>query len=100
MDNKNFEEGYVTFKTTTKDGKEVEMAVVDEFDYEKEHYVVASLINEDDTIDDENRYIYKSIVKGDEFSVEKIKREFDYKKIAQAYLSIDEGDSESLPEKN
>ncbi|MBQ7066669.1 MAG: DUF1292 domain-containing protein [Lachnospiraceae bacterium] len=80
---------YVTFTTTTKDGAEVEMAVVDEFDFEGKHYVVGALIKED-TILDENLYIYQSIIEKDSFRVEKIKREFDYNRIAQAYMHMDE----------
>ena len=37
---------YVTFTITTKDGEEVEMAVVDEFDFEDKHYVVGALIKD------------------------------------------------------
>lgn len=84
----NFEE-YVTFHVTASDGSDVEMAVVDEFDFEDDHYVVGAVIK-DDMIDDEGRYIYKSVIKGDTFTVEKIKREFDYKRIAEAYMSMDE----------
>lgn len=85
---KEFDE-YITFTVTAKDGSEVEMAVMDEFDFEGKHYVVGAVIK-DDTIHDDGRYIYESIVKGDEFTVEKIKREFDYKRIAQAYMEMDE----------
>ena len=85
---KEFDE-YITFTVTAKDGSEVEMAVMDEFDFEGKHYVVGAVIKED-TIQDDGRYIYESVVKGDEFSVEKIKREFDYKRIAQAYMEMDE----------
>lgn len=84
----NFEE-YITFHVTASDGSDVEMAVMDEFDFENEHYVVGAVIK-DDTIDDEGRYIYKSVIQGDSFTVEKIKREFDYKRIAEAYMSMDE----------
>ena len=78
---------YVTFHVTTKDGTEVEMAVVDEFDFEKDHYVVGAIV-EDDTINDDGRYIYRSVMNGEDFSVEKIKREFDYKRIAEVYLRM------------
>ena len=84
----NFEE-YVTFHITASDGSEVEMAVVDEFDFEDDHYVVGAVVK-DDTIDEEGRYIYKSVIKVDTFTVEKIKREFDYKRIAEAYMNMDE----------
>ena len=84
----NFEE-FVTFHVTASDGSDVEMAVMDEFDFENEHYVVGAVVK-DDTIDEEGRYIYKSVIKGDTFTVEKIKREFDYNRIAEAYMSMDE----------
>ena len=82
----NFEE-YITFHVTASDGSDVEMAVMDEFDFENEHYVVGAVIK-DDTIDDVGRYIYKSVISGDTFTVEKIKREFDYKRIAEVYLRM------------
>ena len=82
-------EEYVTFHVTAKDGSDVEMAVVDEFDYEEKHYVVGAVVT-DDTIDDEGRYIYESIIDGDDFTVKKIAKEFDYRRIAQAYVDMDE----------
>jgi len=84
----NFEE-YITFHVTASDGSDVEMAVMDEFDFEGDHYVVGAVVK-DDTIDEEGRYIYKSVISGDNFTVEKIKREFDYKRIAEAYMSMDD----------
>ena len=80
---------FITFHTTTKDGSDVEMAVMDEFDFEEKHYVVEAVIKED-TIQDEGRYIYQSVIEGEGFRIEKIKREFDYKRIAQAYMNMDE----------
>ncbi len=80
-----FEE-YVTFHVTASDGSDVEMAVVDEFDFEDKHYVVGAVVT-DDTIDDEGRYIYESII---DFTVKKIAKEFDYRRIAQAYVDMDE----------
>jgi len=85
---KEYEE-YITFNVTTRDGLEVEMAVMDEFDFEGRHYVVGALIK-DDTIIDDGRYIYQSIIEGDGFRVEKIKREFDYRRIAEAYMDMEE----------
>ena len=38
-----FEE-YVTFHVTASDGSDVEMAVVDEFDFEDKHYVVGAVV--------------------------------------------------------
>ena len=78
-----FEE-YVTFHVTASDGSDVEMAV-----FEEKHYVVGAVVK-DDTIDDEGRYIYESIMDGDDFTVKKIAKEFDYRRIAQAYVDMDE----------
>lgn len=78
---------YITFQIKTKDGAEVEMAVVDEFDYDKKHYIVGALIK-DDTIQDEGRYIYRSVIKEDSFTVEKITREFEYQKVVEAYMDM------------
>lgn len=82
---------YVTFTVTTKAGDTVEMAVVDEFDFENKHYVVGALVKEDEIIE-EGRYIYKCIMKdGDEeFKVEKITREFEYNRIAEAYMNMED----------
>lgn len=82
-----FEE-YVTFHVTAKDGSDVEMAVVDEFDFEKKHYVVGAVVK-DDVIDDEGRYIYESVIGEDDFTVQKIRKEFDYRRIAKAYMEMD-----------
>jgi len=82
---------YVTFTVTTKAGDAVEMAVVDEFDFENKHYVVGAPIKDDEIIDD-GRYIYKCVMKeGEEdFKVEKITREFEYNRIAEAYMSMED----------
>ena len=61
----------------------------DEFDFENKHYVVGALV-EGDTINEDGLYIYRSIIEGDDFKVEKIAREFDYKRIAKAYMEMDE----------
>ena len=80
---------YVTFHVTARDGSDVELAVVDEFDFEDQHYVVGAVV-EDDTINDDARYIYLSIIEGDDFTVKKIEKEFDYNRIANAYLHMED----------
>lgn len=79
---------YVTFMVTAADGTEVEMAVVDEFEYENKNYVAAARV-EGDTIDEDGVYIYR-VKAGEEFAVEKITNQSDYEKIAEAYLDIAE----------
>ena len=80
---------YVTFTTTTKDGKEIEMAVVDEFDFENKHYVAASVIKEDE-VQADGIYIYRCIIKGDDFKIEKITKQFEYKQVVEAYMNMEE----------
>ena len=80
---------YATFKTTNKDGEALELAVVDEFDFENKHYVVGALI-EGDTINEEGLYIYKAQITDDDFTVEKIKNQVDYQKIARAYMELED----------
>ena len=87
-------EEYVTFHITAREGSDVEMAVVDEFDFEKKHYVVGAVVRED-VIEDEGRYIYESIIDGDDFTVQKIRKDFDYRRIAKAYMEMDEEDRSS-----
>lgn len=79
---------YVTFTVTDKDGREVEMAVMDEFDFEHKHYVVGALI-EGDTINEDGLYIYKAKITEDDFSVEKITNALEYQKVAEAYARMD-----------
>lgn len=80
---------YTTFTTTDKDGKELEMAVVDEFEYEHKNYVVASLI-ENDTINEDGMFIFLGKVEDGNLTVEKITDEKEYEKIANAYLDMEE----------
>ncbi len=80
-------EEYVTFTVTTRDGSEVEMAVVDEFEFEKKYYVVGALIK-DDEISDEGVYIYRCHVTGDDFTTEQITDMKEYEKVAEAYSKL------------
>ena len=84
----NYEE-YITFQITASDGREVELAVVDEFDFEDKHYVVGALVK-DDMIDESSSFIYESVMTGDDFEVKRIERAFDYNRIAKAYLEMEE----------
>jgi len=80
---------YVTFHVTAKDGADVEMAVMDEFEYDHKQYVVGAVV-EGDTILEDGLYIYRSIINGDDFTVEKIGKEDEYKKVAEAYMEMDD----------
>ena len=80
---------YVTFHVTAKDGSDVEMAVMDEFEYDHKQYVVGAVV-EGDTILEDGLYIYRSIINGDDFTVEKIEKEDEYRKVAEAYMEMDD----------
>jgi len=80
---------YVTFHVTAKDGADVEMAVMDEFEYDHKQYVVGAVV-EGDTILEDGLYIYRSIINGDDFTVEKIEKEDEYKRVAEAYMEMDD----------
>ena len=80
---------YATFTVTNKEGEEVELAVVYEFDFEHKHYVVGALI-EGDTINEDGLFIYKAKITEDDFTVEKITNKLDYEKISKAYMEMDE----------
>lgn len=79
---------YATFTITTSAGEEVEMAVVDEFEYEHKNYVAAARII-DDGIDEEGLFIYRVKVGEDDFKVEKITNKFDYDKVVNAYMEME-----------
>ena len=80
---------YATFTTTNREGNEIEMAVVDEFEYEHKNYVVGALI-EDDTINEEGLFIFRVKEMTEEIKVEKISNSTEYQKIAQAYMEMEE----------
>lgn len=82
-----FEE-YIIFTVTDSEGKEVEMAVVDEFDYNHRHYVAAALV-EGDSISEDGMYIYRVKETEDDFTVEKIESASEYKEIAEAYMEME-----------
>lgn len=80
---------YSTFTTTNKEGNEIEMAVMDEFEFERKHYVVGALI-EDNTINEEGLFIFRVKEMGDDIKVEKILNQTEYQKIAQAYMEMED----------
>lgn len=76
---------YVTFSDTTKSGRKIELAVMDEFEYVNKYYVAAALV-EDDVINEESLFIYRLKLKGAvDYSVEKITDPKEYEQVAKAY---------------
>ena len=80
---------YATFITTNREGNEIEMAVVDEFEFEHKNYVVGALI-EDNTINEEGLFIFRIKEMGEDIKVEKILNQAEYQKIAQAYMEMED----------
>ena len=80
---------YVIFTTTDKAGNEIEMAVVDEFEFEYKNYVAGALI-EDNTVNEEGVFIYRVKEMGEELTVEKILNQTEYQKIAKAYMEMED----------
>ena len=78
---------YVTFHVTARDGRDVEMAVVDEFDIENRHYVVGSVV-EDDEIKADGQYIYRCHIKDDDFTVEPILDPKEFDRVSRAYMKL------------
>ena len=79
---------YSTFSVTAKDGSGVELAVVDEFEFEHKNYVVGAVID-GDTINEDGYYIYRARLTEDDFVPEKITNPIEYEKIAKAYMEMD-----------
>lgn len=80
---------YATFTTTNKEGQEIEMAVMDEFEFEHKNYVVGALI-EDNTINENGLFIFRVKELGDDIKVEKILNPTEYQKIAHAYMEMED----------
>lgn len=79
---------YVVFTVTASDGSDVQMAVVDEFDFENRHYIVSARV-EGDTIIEDGNYIYRARITGDDFVAEKITNSVDYERVVKAYMEME-----------
>lgn len=81
---------YDTF-SLEMNGKPVEFAIVEEFDFEGKNYILCGEVNGDE-IDDEDLYLFRADMDGDEISVESIESEKEYNRIVEAYyeLCVDE----------
>lgn len=87
MENK--ENEYITFSVTASDGTEVELAVIDEFELEFRHYVVAARVIGDE-ISEDGQFIYRAKMTEDDFIPEKITDSKEYQKVVKAYMEMEE----------
>ncbi len=81
---------YVTFHVTSRDGEDVELAVVDEFEYKRKHYVVGAVVKDDMVMEEDGVFIYRGIPKADDFEVEPITSASEFEEIAKAYAEMDQ----------
>ena len=82
-------EEYMEFETcmiTMSDGKEQECAIVDEFDFEGKHYILAAEIHDDQVSD--GAYLCRNNNEEDGFVVERIETKEEYEKAAKAYYEL------------
>ena len=75
-----------TFMITMSDGKEQECAIVDEFDFEGKHYILAAEIHGDQVAD--GAYLCRSRVEEDGFVVERIETREEYMRASKAYEDL------------
>lgn len=81
---------YVIFTDKTKDGREIELAVLEEFECQRKYYVTAALV-EGDTINTENIFIYRLKLKGSvDYSIEKITDPSEYASVSKSYMEMSE----------
>lgn len=78
---------FVTFETTISTGETVEMAVIEEFEFEKKNYAAcAQVVN--DEVDMDGLFIYRINGEDDNFTAEKIEDSDEYSRVAEAYLEL------------
>ncbi|MBQ8518488.1 MAG: DUF1292 domain-containing protein [Agathobacter sp.] len=84
---------YDTF-TYELNGKTMEWAITDEFEFEGKKYIVcAEVIG--DTLSDEGLYLFESVSdEGDEITVRNIESEDEYNRVVDEYCNLSEEEAE------
>lgn len=77
---------YDTVMIRISSGEEKEFAIMDEFDLDQKHYIVVSLIENDEIL--EGCYIYKALAEKEEMIIEQIKDVDELQKAAAYYETI------------
>jgi len=68
-------------------GKDIEFAITEEFDFEGKHYILCGEVNGDE-INDEEVYLFRAVVEEEEITVESIDSEEEYDRIVEAYYEM------------
>ena len=74
------------------DGKNMELAITDEFDFEDKHYVLCAEVEGDMLNEEEGLYLFRAVSEGDDITVETIESEEEYNRIVDAYYEMCEED--------
>ena len=78
---------YEVFNDVTSEGEEIELAIVDKFNFEEKSYVVAALVVGDE-ISEDGLFVYRLDTKDGESEIVKIEDPEEYSRIADAYAQI------------
>ena len=65
-------------------GKEIEFAITEEFDFEGKHYILCGEVSGDE-INDEEVYLFRAVMEDTEITGESIETEEEYDRIVEAY---------------
>jgi hypothetical protein len=86
------EEEMVEYDTFTYElnGKTMEWAIIEEFDFEEKTYIVCQEVL-GDTLSDEGLYLFESVENvGEEITVKNIETEEEYNRVVDAYCALTE----------
>jgi len=78
---------YEVFTDTTSEGKEIELAIVDRFEFEGKTYAVSALV-EGDEISEDGLFVYRIEGEGESAEISKIEDPDEYSRVADAYAQI------------
>ena len=74
-------------------GKDIEFAITEEFDFEGKTYILCAEVVEDE-VNDEEVYLFRAIMEDAEITVESIDTEEEYNRIVEAYYELTESEDE------
>ena len=85
------EEETVEYETFTYElnGKTMEWAIIEEFEFEGKTYIVCAEVLGDE-LSDEGLYLFEGTSEGEEITVRNIDSEEEYNKVVDAYCALEE----------
>lgn len=82
---------YDTF-TYELNGKTMEWAIIEEFEFESKTYIVCAEVIGDE-LSDEGLYLFEGVSEGDEITVRNIDSEEEYNRVVDEYCKLSEEDA-------